>query len=152
MKIAHWMMLAAVMYGGGALADEESLLGGTRADEDSPLAQCAQVDDATARLDCYDTLAGRPPGGAEPPDMEHFGKPPPEPVEMRARIVGRVTQWRKGTLFKLDNGQLWQSMDDTSAYYPDLAPNPEVVITRNLFGYRMEVIEARRRLAVRRMD
>lgn len=152
MKPAHWMTLAAALSGGAALADEESLLGGTLADEDSPLAQCAQVDDATARLDCYDTLAGRPPGVTEPPDMEHFGKPPPEPEEMHARIVGRVTEWRKGTLFKLDNGQMWQSMDDTSAYYPDLPPNPEVVITRNLFGYRMEVLDARRRVAVKRMD
>lgn len=159
-------VLAAVgLLGGGA-----SLAAG-----DAPLAQCAAVDDPAARLACYDALAGRPatptatpsgaaaaPASAAAPAAapvpvptaggdDDFGKPQSEGT-LKARIVGKFTQWQKGTVFRLDNGQVWKCVGEGSAVYPSVPENPEVEITHGMMGYRMEIKAIGRRLWVRRVS
>lgn len=152
------MVLPAAFFGGLAVAD------------DSSLAQCARVDDAAARLACYDAVAGRPPpqpgaSGAVPlpavpavvpaataPNAD-FGKPAQATTDtMTARIVGKFTEWGNGTLIKLDNGQVWRAVEDRSAVYPNVPENAEVEITRGIFGYRLEIKAIGRRIAVRRVS
>ena len=118
------------------------------------LADCAAINDSVARLACYDTLAGR----SSAPTADDFGKPAPEarpePDSITARLAGAAPEnWKKGLVLKLDNGQSWKITGDTSAYYPDLPANAQVVITKGMFGaYWMEVTAARRSFKVRRVS
>jgi hypothetical protein len=132
------------------------------------LSQCAAVDNPTARLACYDALAGRaatpggagaaavpvPPAPVAPPaaSVDGFGKPPPEPGALTARIVGKFTEWKLGTRIKLDNGQVWEAVEDRSFFYPNVPENPEVEITKGVFGYRLEIKAIGRRISVRRVS
>jgi hypothetical protein len=149
----------------GAVAILALLMGAGERD----LSQCAGVDDPGARLACYDALAGRPatPGPAGPavaappvpvavpaPSVDAFGKPPKStaPESITARVVGKLTEWKLGTLIKLDNGQVWQAVEDRSFFYPNVPDNPEVEITNGVFGYRLEIKAIGRRISVRRVS
>jgi len=143
--------------------------GAVAAVEDAALAQCAAITDAAARLACYDTLAGRPadaapaplPLQAAPPppaaNADAFGKPAPAPPEeslrLDARVVGSLKSWKRGTVIRLDNGQVWKSIGDESAYYPNVEDNAAVTITRSFIGtYWMEVRSIGRKIKVRRIS
>jgi len=69
-----WMGLLLVLSFLGA-APAEGL-----ADSSRELAECAKIEDAEKRLDCYDTLAGRKP--RETPSAEQAAKEP-QPEEMK---------------------------------------------------------------------
>jgi len=56
-----------------------------------------------------------------------------EPKRIEGHIVGSFTGWTGHTLFKLDNGQVWQQAD--SSVYETKLDNPAVVIKRLGFGY-----------------
>jgi len=146
-----------------------TLLGGSAiAADDDARAQCAALEEPAARLACYDALtsqSSRPaapalpaapavpaaPAGA-PDDTDSFGKPAKSGGTLTARIVGMPKEWQRGTQFKLDNGQVWQSVDDSSEYYPNVPENPEIVITHGMLGYRMEIKAIRRRVWVKRIS
>jgi hypothetical protein len=125
------------------------------------LAACAAIKDNVVRLACYDALAARPAQGNPQPaapaaGAETFGKaaqPEPEPETVEARIKGAFEGWQKGQLITLDNGQVWKCVDDQRGVYPDGPANPEVVITKSVFGgYWMEVKSLSRRFRVRRIS
>ncbi len=121
---------------------------------DANLRSCAQLSDPHARLACYDAqLRPTPPGDAAVAEhpatphnadvdaVERFGAeklptaPPPQNAaleQIEARLVGRFQGWDKGTVFTLDNGQVWRSVDDRSVYY--VLDQPAVTIRRGLFG------------------
>jgi hypothetical protein len=138
--------------------------GAVAAVEDAALAQCAAITDAAARLACYDTLAGRPADAAPAPlpsppaaTADAFGKPAPAPPEeslrLDARVVGSLKSWKRGTVIRLDNGQVWKSIGDESAYYPNVEDNAAVTITRSFIGtYWMEVRSIGRKIKVRRIS
>lgn len=144
------------------LALAGALLAGTAAAvDDTVLAQCAAVADATARLACYDALAGRPADPAAAPPVPgstpaDFGKPKPEPQEARsldARVVGSVKGWGPGTVFRLDNGQSWKVIGEENAFYPGIPENPEVTLTKSLLGgYWMEIRAINRKVKVKRIS
>jgi hypothetical protein len=143
-----------VKLAGTLLAATLAATAATAAD-DSPLARCAAMADATARLDCYDALAGRPAADAAPGDA--FGlpppPPPPEPDSVSARLVAAPKSWARGVAVKLDNGQTWKLTGDDRAYYPDLPADAEVVITKGVIGgYWLEVVPVRRRFKVKRIS
>lgn len=122
------------------------------------LERCAAVAADAERLACYDHLAGRPDAAAPADPAANFGKPPPPPppaetVSISARVVGPLKSWESGTIFRLDNGQVWKAAAGEHGYYPDIPENPEVVITRSFFGaYWMEVRAVGRKIKVRRVS
>jgi hypothetical protein len=139
------------------------------------LQQCAALQDPAARLACYDQAqqqreappeapvapeapaaapapAAPAPAAASERGIDGFGKPESAPDSMTARIAGPFKEWRKGTLIRLDNGQVWKCLDDKSAYYPKLPDDAEVEITRGMLGYKMEIKAIRRSVYVRRVS
>lgn len=56
-----------------------------------------------------------------------------EPKRIEGHILGTFTGWTGNTVFKLDNGQVWQQTD--SGTYQTRLENPAVVIKRLNFGY-----------------
>ena len=69
----------------------------------------------------------------------------------RSRIDGRFDGWSGKTLFRLQNGQVWQQR--ISGVWRHLEESPEVEIRKNLLGlWEMELINARRQVGVRRIE
>lgn len=102
---------------------------------------CRLIDDAAARLACYD-VATVPPPPSEAPDL--FGLPTDEvrkraeeqlgqtsPDVLEARIVGLKLLATGKFEVELDNGQRWQQIDTTSIR---LTPGDEVRIRRATLG------------------
>lgn len=134
---------------------------------DPDLKECAAIGDASARLACYDALRERAPPDAaapkapepapepkwvDPYDVDTFGMPQTRRESITARIIGRFTQWERGTLIRLDNGQVWKCVDEKFSIYPRVPENPEVEITRGMRGYTLEIKAIGRRLWVRRVS
>lgn len=56
------------------------------------------------------------------------------PKRVESRIVGEFTGWNGNTVFKLENGQVWQQA--ATGYFTNVRlKNPKVVIKKLLFGY-----------------
>ena len=138
---------------------------------------CAAIADPAARLACYDEQYGKaapapapagapaaapaatPTAPATPATApaSDFGLEQPKPVEVvnsiSARLAGKITGWRKGTLFKLDNGQVWKCIDDDSRTYTGIPENAEVTISQSTFGaYWMDIVPVRARIKVKRIS
>lgn len=124
-----------------------------QADLEKDIQRCREIGDSVQRLACYDSLNLRPHDPAQA--AEDFGKPqapPKEPVSIQSRLVGRFSSWEKGTMFTLENGQVWKSIGDDTGYYPGIPDNPDVIITKSFFGaYWMEVVKAGRKIKVKRV-
>ena len=141
------------------------------ADVAAELKACAGITREAGRLACFDALArrsaagtleaGAPVAKAEPAQEparkpEDFGKGrKKKPVEPRpsisARVVGTPKEWRKGTTFTLDNGQVWRAIGDEQGYYPNVPENPEVTITESVFGaFWLEITAIDRKVTVKR--
>ena len=59
--------------------------------------------------------------------------------------------WSGDTVFRLENGQVWQQRQRGN--YPYRGTNPEVRITKNFMGfYRMELTENGKAVAVKRLQ
>lgn len=57
-----------------------------------------------------------------------------EPKRIESRIVGEFDGWNGNTVFKLENGQVWQQA--ATGYFTNVRlDNPPVVIKKLLFGY-----------------
>ncbi|MEP1471254.1 MAG: hypothetical protein ABJK20_08825 [Halieaceae bacterium] len=83
-------------------------------------------------------------------EVDNFGKPAPQPDEMRSRIPGTFTGWAGDSQFVLENGQIWQQRYDTK--WRTELENPEVVITRHMLGlHRMEVVGTGKTVPVKRI-
>jgi hypothetical protein len=61
---------------------------------------------------------------------------PPEVIE--SKIVGTFKGWGPRTFFHLENGQTWKPTNDEVISYSPIE-NPNVVIFRDMFGYKMFV-------------
>lgn len=70
---------------------------------------------------------------------------------LRTRIDGEFEGWSgKGTLFHLENGQVWKQID--TSRYTHRADHPEVVIERGMFGsYQLSIVGLNRSVRVRRV-
>lgn len=141
------------------------------------LQRCRGIADDGARLACYDALlpaaavAPAPPAAAVAPAApvaaapsvhaaDDFGaesvkkSKPADKAEnntLHARIVGHVETSKKGTRFKLDNGQVWQDVDDRERLLD--VDDPAVTIERNFIGsYFMKLDGESTRIRVRRIQ
>ena len=68
--------------------------------------------------------------------------------EVVSRIKGDFDGWSGGTLFRLENGQVWEQRLDGRYFYRG-EPNPEVRIDRNWLGfYRLTIVETGKSIGV----
>lgn len=74
---------------------------------------------------------------------------PATPDVIESRIEGDFEGWDGETIFKLDNGQIWQQASYAYTYH--YAYRPEVVIYRSDSGYRMRVENVSDTIAVKRL-
>ena len=151
------------------------------ADDLSDAAECARIGDSQLRLSCYDTvfrespadrsdtgiaaedpakMVPAEPGSKSEPNStavaglgaEQLQQPPVESVE--ARLIDDFTGWNGRTVFRLDNGQVWQQ---TRNYIRDYKPprplqQAKVTISRGLMGsYNMRVEGVKRIVQVKRV-
>ena len=90
--------------------------------------------------------------GAEEPD---FGaeqlRNDEDAGDLTTRLAGPFTGWDGDTVFRLENGQLWQQID--SSYLYSRAESPRVTIRRAAFGsYLLQVEGIGRTVRVRRLE
>ncbi|MFY9513507.1 MAG: hypothetical protein WAQ05_21285 [Rubrivivax sp.] len=146
-------------------------LGAQAAVDDAALLRCRAIADNAARLACYDTLTPAPaasiPATAAPvaaapvappsaaPGANSFGfelralQAAPEVLE--SRISGVFEGWERGTRIRLDNGQVWQVIDDSRAVVNQR--DAKVKISRAAMGSFLFEVEGRRSAArVRRVE
>jgi len=77
-------------------------------------------------------LAGAAAFGLEDTLKANLEKELQIPKEIRSRLLGEFKGWSGGTLFHLENGQIWKQIDD--ARFSVRLKNPEVVIRKGAFG------------------
>lgn len=71
-------------------------------------------------------------------------------TEVVAYYDGEFTGWSGGTLFKLDNGQVWKQSQSGRVYY--VKDRPKITIKRGAFGsYRLAVEGLNRTVRVKRV-
>lgn len=110
------------------------------------LQSCRAIADDGERLACYDRLASVPPQAAPAQGAQtapaqnplNFGATtlpqakPAEPREIQAHLVGKLEGWKRGTRFMLDNGQVWECVDEDPSY--DEVDRGALTIRRNFIG------------------
>lgn len=71
-------------------------------------------------------------------------------VAVTRRIAGHFSGWTGKTVFRLDNGEIWQQRLESR--YAISLENPEVEIKKNLFGfYEMKIVKTGRKTGVSRI-
>ena len=125
---------------------------------------CAFIDDASARLACYDKLGGRE--DPVPAVVSVLPAPPPEELgaELLSRkdeeekapvsVVARVTECsmdasQKKYIFYLDGGQVWKQVGNKRLYFNDC--DFSVTISKDFFGYKMQREGEKTRFRVSRL-
>ena len=125
--------------------------------------RCSAVESPDARLACFDravepfvatdvTADGPVAAAADEPD---FGaeqlRNDEDADDLTTRLAGSFTGWDGDTLFRLENGQLWQQID--SSYLYSRSESPRVTIRRAAFGsYLLQVEGIGRTVRVRRLE
>lgn len=72
------------------------------------------------------------------------------PRKIESRLVGTFDGWDGGTLFELENGQIWQQrIDEKQKYTPK--ENPKVTVYKSFGGYRMRFEGYNQSCAVKRV-
>lgn len=72
-------------------------------------------------------------------------------TEIRTRIVGDFAGWDGKTVFRLENGQVWQQRID--GHFRKRLSSPEVVISKNVLGlWMLRVVEGDRAVGVKRIQ
>lgn len=135
----------------------------------SELQRCRAVADPAARLACYDALAAQPTPAAAAPaaaagpaaaarpadPAAGFGfenrMPAEAPDTITSHLPGRFEGWGGSTMFRLANGQVWQVIDGSSAFY--WLENPKVTLRRAMMGtFFLEIEGAARAPRVKRLQ
>ena len=101
-----------------------------------------------------------PPPAAPPPapeadpaiaDIGLIKKTKDLPRSFRSRISGDFSGWKGETIFRLENGQVWQQRMEGE--WTTNMRDPEIEISRNLFGfYSMKMLATGRRIGVKRIE
>ncbi len=73
------------------------------------------------------------------------------PRSFRSRISGEFSGWKGETVFRLENGQVWQQRMEGE--WTTSMRDPEIEISRNIFGfYSMKMLATGRRIGVKRIE
>jgi hypothetical protein len=135
--------------------------------QDNDVRRCRMISDNVARLACYDALLlPLPSGTLARPDAPLPGEVVPVPAvalfgmehqndrqvkAISSRIMGNFDGWSPRSRFRLENGQVWQISDDSSAVYA--LKSPKVTISRAVLGgFEMEIEGANRSPRVKRLE
>jgi hypothetical protein len=135
--------------------------------DDAPWLRCRSIADAAARLICYDAVRPAPvqqasqvPAAAPSaplradPSAQQFGlvqRAPESNDAIHSRLEGAFEGWGPRQVFKLANGQVWQSVETSSAYYA--LRDPKVTIRRAMLGsFLMEIDGVTQAIRVRRVQ
>lgn len=71
---------------------------------------------------------------------------------IRTRIAGDFRGWTGNTVFKLENGQVWQQTDKQDRFFPKMV-NPDVELTPNkLFGWKLTLLAEGLSIRVKRVQ
>ena len=127
--------------------------------------RCAAVDDASLRLACYDKIGGREdlapaiatlPAVVAPTDgigSEQLPKKAKQEEEAKGPVPARVNRCmqdaRKKYHFYLDDGQIWKQISDKKLSFKEC--DFGVVISKDFFGYKMQVDGEKSRFRVKRI-
>jgi hypothetical protein len=141
--------------------------------ETSAVSECSAIQDAAARLACYDEL--KPPHPAETSTPDHAdvpetnSRPVAEPkklddevgresldhkeadreVKVRGHVVQCRTNERGSYFFFFENGQMWQQKDSKRIAWKEC--DFEVTIDKDYFGYGMVKDGDDRRIRISRV-
>lgn len=133
------------------------------------LRRCASVDDASSRLACYDKLSGRqasspetitspaavskpvavPPNDLGTESLHRADDKKGDNAAVIATVNRCVKDSRKKYVFYLDGGQVWKQVSDKKLFYKECAFN--VTISKDFFGYKMQVDGEKYRFRVSRI-
>jgi hypothetical protein len=143
------------------------------AQEAGDLQKCAELEDAQARLGCYDAVSQRqraaePPAPAaatpDPGDAPEPAQPAPlsdavgeEQLDTREAkegpVRGTLSDCRKGPTgkwyFYFDNGQVWEQRDNDRVHFSEC--NSEVTISKDFFGYKLEMPDSDNKIRIARV-
>jgi len=72
------------------------------------------------------------------------------PTAITARLQGEFRGWDGKTIFRLNNGQVWQQRVGGKYRSPTLV-DPEVELVKGRFGYYMEILSSGRSVGVKRI-
>lgn len=114
----------------------------------------ATLEVANARQNANAAVSGSPSVTSE--DMRGFPNQPkggPEADVINSRIDGTFNGWeKKGTLFKLSNGMIWQQTENDSFGIPPVE-NPEVVIKKGFMNkWKLSVPGHKDKVSVKRIQ
>jgi hypothetical protein len=123
------------------------------AQDSSDMARCAELENADARLACYDEVIGRSISRPNPEAAEKEPNPLTEevgqeqldskdkPHQEPEAYAGRVTECQQDAsnkwYFVFDNGQVWKQR--SNARLPVGECDFSVTITKDAFGYKMQI-------------
>lgn len=88
--------------------------------------------------------------GREQIKAERRAAAPDDGAAITSFIKGEFSGWSGKTVFALDNGQVWQQR--IGGRYRYSASEPAVSISKERFGYYMEIHATGRRVGVRRLN
>jgi hypothetical protein len=89
-------------------------------------------------------------------DMRGFANQPKGSKEdevIRSTIVGNFDGWaKKGTLFKLANGMIWQQTENDS-FHVQAVENPEIIIEKGFMGkWKLSMVGHKSKVSVKRIQ
>ena len=137
------------------------------AQESGDVAHCADIDNADARLACYDEVARQSAPAEEPTGAAKGSEPLPltqevgaeqldakiRPEQERERFQGRVVECKqdasKKWYFYFDNGQVWKQRANARLTNRDC--DFAATITKDSFGYRMQIEGETKKIRVGRI-
>ena len=140
------------------------------------LSRCGSIEDDAKRVACYDEIAGRQstvkdvtteavPASSEPAAAESKEYAPltadvgaesldkKDEVDKDEPVRGHITSCRKDSLndyfFYFDNGQVWKEKSDARLHYKEC--DFSVTISRDFFGYKMQIDGEKGRIRISRV-
>ncbi|MEX0942579.1 MAG: hypothetical protein WD002_08540 [Pseudomonadales bacterium] len=139
------------------------VIGASPASVASAFSECAAIEDATERLDCYDNSAQksqtrepREPAGTigddDPLDETLFGKRLKRtnvPDSIESRIIDVTTNNARKKVITLENGMVWIEREPSRR---PIYRGQEVVIDKRKWSFSMRLVDEKRRVTVERLE
>lgn len=75
-----------------------------------------------------------------------------QPAELKTRLVGYFSGLSGGTVFQLENGQVWQQRFNDTYYLGKPIKDPSVTLVRVWNGYRLIIDDLKMGVAVKRLE